>query len=165
MGFPVITKPAVQLRDQTFLDSFGRTSPILAKDTESLLKGNAGLGRAMQPSPGVASSLQSASHNMGMYIAINPEIWKSYVAAPTNQGQRAAIAARQSMMYDPRNSPSRSQFSQGYTAPIQSFKSNNTWQTPTGSEPSGGLRQRQPSLKAVSPFVSAPIPTRMPWDL
>lgn len=165
MRFPTLIKQPVKLKDQTFLNSFGRLYPILSEDVQIALRDDGTLGRVNARPPNIAASMQSASHDMRGYINLNPEIWKAYVAIPTNQGARGGRAARASMMYDPRNSPSRSQFQEGYTAPIQTFQSNNTWQTPTGSEPSGGLRMRQPSLKAVSPFVSAPIPTRMPWDL
>ena len=145
--------------DQNFLDSYGKPPPTIATSPF-----NGSLGRQSTLSPNVAASLQTASHDMRMYIGINPEIWKSYVAVPTNQGQRAAVAQRGSMMFDPRNSPSRSQFSEGYTIPIQNFSAYNTWNTPSG-QTSVGKRLSQPSTKAVSPFASAPIPTRMPWDV
>ena len=99
------------------------------------------------------------------YIRLNPEIAKSYVINPTNQGQRAGIAARASMMFQPRNSPSRSQISEGYTIPIQDFTANNVWETPSGQHTAGEV-QSQPSIKRVSPFTtSSPIQTRMPWDV
>lgn len=97
------------------------------------------------------------------YSRLNPSIAKAYFIAPTNQGQRAGKASRQSLMYDPRNSPSRSQFMQGYTPPLQVFASSNTWQIAGAT--SKGTRAKQPSLKFVSPFGRNPIPVRMPWDL
>lgn len=98
------------------------------------------------------------------YGSFVPEVAKANFIAPSNQGHRAAIDNRQSLMYDPRNSPSRSQFSEGYTEAIQQFASTNTWNTPTGTT-SKGTRAKQPSTKFVSPFASLPIPVRMPWDL
>src|SRR4051812_24625216 len=65
------------------------------------------------PTPNTDAAL--GSHGVpNFYAAINPEIAKSYIINPTNQGQRAGIASRQVMMNDPRNSPSRSQKSEGY---------------------------------------------------
>ena len=98
------------------------------------------------------------------YGGFVPEVAKANFIAPSNQGHRAAIDNRQSLMYDPRNSPSRSQFVEGYTQAIQVFASNNTWNTTTG-DTSKGTRAKQPSTKFVSPFASLPIPVRMPWDL
>jgi hypothetical protein len=92
-----------------------------------------------------------------------PEVAKANFLAPSNQGHRAALDSRQSMMYDPRNNPSRSQMSEGYTQPIQQFAASNTWQI--AGQTSVGQRAKQPSTKFVSPFSSLPIPTRMPWDL
>jgi hypothetical protein len=97
------------------------------------------------------------------YGGFVPEIAKANFIAPSNQGHRAAIDSRQSLMYDPRNSPSRSQFSEGYTQAIQVFAASNTWQI--AGETSKGTRAKQPSTKFVSPFASLPIPVRMPWDL
>ncbi len=145
-------------RDQAFLRSFGAPPPTIRPDA-----GESTLGHASLPYEDrvLATHGQTPSIN---YIGVNPEIAKSYVINPTNQGQRAAIASRQSMMYDPRDNPSRSQMSQGYTDPAQEFVATNTWQTPSGLS-SKGERQRQPSTKEVSPFGRVPIPTRMPWDL
>lgn len=98
------------------------------------------------------------------YGGFVPEIAKANFLAPSNQGHRAAIDSRRSLMYDPRNSPSRSQFAQGYTQPIQVFAASNTWQL-SGPTDSPGTRAKQPSTKFVSPFTSLPIPVRMPWDL
>jgi len=97
------------------------------------------------------------------YGQIVPEVAKANFINPSNQGHRAAIDNRQTMMYDPRNSPSRSQFSEGYTQAIQVFASSNTWQI--AGQTSKGTRASQPSTKFVSPFSSLPIPIRMPWDL
>jgi len=157
--------------DQVFLNSFGTPSPTLASDPVIIGNGPGANDRF--------AAAQSASFNMGYYIGINPSIWKSYVAHPTNQGQRAAVMQRAGPMMGvtgtnpettrPRNNPSRSQFSEGYTLPIQFYTggatgAGNTWQTPSGRN-SKGERLSQPSTKAVSPFSSMPIPTRMPWDL
>lgn len=100
-----------------------------------------------------------------IYSRLSVEVAKANFIAPSNQGHRAAMASRRSMMYDPRNSPDRSQFQEGYTAPIQQFASSNTYNTPNGATVQSGNRARQPSTKFVSPFSYLPIPTRMPWDL
>jgi len=145
-------------RDQAFLRSFGSPPPTIRPDVGQSHLGHTGLPyeQILKASHGIASSVA--------YIPLNPEIAKSYVIAPTNQGQRGGIAARQSMMYDPRNTPSRSQKQEGYTEPVQVFASQNSWQTPIGLS-SKGERERQPSTKLVSPFSNLPIATRMPWDL
>lgn len=145
-------------RDQAFLRSFGSPPPTIRPDVGQSHIGHVGLPYEayMKATHGISSSIA--------YIPMNPEIAKSYVIHPTNQGQRGAIASRQSMMYDPRNSPSRSQKSEGYTDPAQIFASSNTWQTPSGLS-SKGERLSQPSTKVVSPFSNLPIATRMPWDL
>jgi len=145
-------KSGTGTRDEAFLQTFGTPPPTISPHT------------VVTPYPSGVAVAQAAQGIPNYYIPLNPEIAKAYVIAPTNQGQRAAIAQRQSMMFDPRNSPSRSQFVQGYTDPIQSFVGTNTWETPSGLS-SKGDRMRQPSTKAVSPFASVPIPTRMPWDL
>lgn len=118
----------------------------------------------MAPTPNMDAAL--GSHGVpNFYARINPEIAKSYVINPTNQGQRGGVASRQVMMNDPRNSPSRSQKSEGYTIPIQLFTSQILWETPSGQHTAGKLPS-QPSTKLASPFsTSNPIPTRMPWDL
>ncbi len=152
-------------RDQTFLTPFSVSIPTVIHP--SPIPGR--LGRTSIDSEvfqaplnaGIAAQLSLAGQS---YIPLNTTIWKSYVPNPTNQGQRAAVAQRQSMMFDPRNSPSRSQKQEGYTAPLQLFASSNVWQTPNG-QTSKGKRMKQPSVKQVSPFASLPIPTRMPWDL
>lgn len=105
-------------------------------------------------------ALESAS----FYASFVPEVAKANFIAPSNQGHRGALNSRQSLMFDPRNSPSRSQFSEGYTAPIQVFAASNTWQL-AGPVDSPGTRAKQPNQKFVSPFSSLPIPVKMPWDL
>jgi hypothetical protein len=145
-------------RDQAFLRGEGSPPPTIRPDVGYSNLGHAGLPYEEQV---IAAHAQTPSL---LYVGINPSIAKAYLIAPTNQGQRGGIAARQSMMYDPRNSPARSQMSEGYTDPAQVFRASNTWQTPSGLS-SKGERERQPSTKAVSPFARVPIPTRMPWDL
>ena len=146
-------------RDQVFLDDSGVPStnvqPFIASDHRGLIT---------YPLPNVDASLGSKGIP-NFYIPINPEIAKAYVINPTNQGQRGGVAARQSMMNDPRNSPSRSQKSEGYTVPIQQFGAQITWETPSGQHTAGKL-PTQPSTKLASPFsTSSPIATRMPWDV
>ena len=92
------------------------------------------------------------------------EVAKANFVAPTTQGHRAAIANRSTLSYEPNNSPSRSQFSEGYTIPLQIFAASNTWQL-AGPNDSPGTRAKQPNQKFVSPFSSMPIPVRMPWDI
>lgn len=119
---------------------------------------------AMAPTPGPVIYIDyGALGSAAFYGRMVPEVAKANFLAPSNQGHRAAIDSRQSMMFDPRNSPSRSQFSEGYTDAIQVFAASNTWQIAGAT--SKGVRARQPSTKFVSPFSSLPIPTRMPWDL
>lgn len=150
-----IRKTAPATRDETFLQSYGSPPPTI----------HAGYidpyARQTQLDKATAIAAQGVPNT---YIPINASIAKSYVINPTNQGQRAAVAQRGSMMFDPRNSPSRSQFLQGYTNPVQLFTASNTWNADSGLS-SKGQRTRQPSTKAVSPFASVPIPVRMPWDL
>lgn len=166
--------PNLQLtaqKDFTVLSPYDTGTPILAADIDTPQQE---LGRAGnlgdQNHDGIPDQSQEwqavvAAHSNPYYIGINPEIAKSYVIEPTAQGQRGAMQQRQSMMFDPRNSPSRSQFQQGYTEPIQQFAASNTWQIAAGSD-SVSKPARQPSLKQVSPFTSsAPISTKMPWDL
>ncbi len=98
------------------------------------------------------------------YGGFVPEVAKANFVAPSNQGHRAALDSRQVMMMSPRNTPSRSQYSEGYTQAIQVFAASNTWQL-AGSADSPGTRAKQPNSKFVSPFSSLPIPARMPWDL
>lgn len=90
---------------------------------------------------------------------INPLINRA-LYGPFNQAFRASQAQRAVMFNDPRNSPSRSQFSEGYTSPFQYFAASNTWQTPAGQS-SRGRRASQPSIKFAGPRVL--IQTAMPW--
>ncbi len=150
-----ISKTAPATRDETFTRSYGSPPPTISEN------------RVVNPYPkqDIAKMTALAAQGVPNYYApINVEIAKSYYIHPTNQGQRAAVAQRQSMMIDPRNNPSRSQFLQGYTNPIQVLSAGNTWNGDSGLS-SKGQRTRQPSTKAVSPFASVPIPVRMPWDL
>lgn len=111
--------------------------------------------------PDYGTSLNSP----GFYAAAGvTEIAKANFLSPSVQGHTAALASRQSLMFDPRNSPSRSQFSEGYTQPLQVFAASNTWQL-AGPTDSPGTRAKQPNQKFVSPFSSLPIPVRMPWDI
>lgn len=82
---------------------------------------------------------------------------------PVNAAYRASQAQRRVMFFDPRNSPARMQFSQGYTVPYQRFSASNTWQTPSGST-SVGRRASQPSIKYAGPQGGISVPTRMPWE-
>ena len=147
-------------RDQAFLRTFGSPPPTIRPDAGE------GSHIASPIASGWAARLNALNRYIPIsaYIGMNEEIAKGYVVHPTNQGQRAAIAQRQSMMYDPRNSPSRSQKAEGYTSPAQNFAAYNTWNTPAGLS-SKGKRNKQPSLRTVSPFSRLPIPTRMPWDV
>lgn len=98
------------------------------------------------------------------YAGFVPEIAKANYFNPSNQGARAQgsfNAARQSACTS--NSPSRSQFMEGYTQALQVFAASNTWQI--AGQTSVGTRAKQPSTKFVSPFSNLPIPVAMPWDL
>lgn len=98
------------------------------------------------------------------YAGFVPEVRKANFINPSNQGQRALDAGRSQYFSYGSANPSRSQFSEGYTIPIQVFAASNTWQL-AGPTDSPGTRAKQPNQKFVSPFSSLPIPTRMPWDL
>jgi hypothetical protein len=124
----------------------------------------AGGGGNVQPAEPPVQQPYGTLGSAEFYGTFVPEIAKANFIAPSNQGHRAAIDSRQSMMYNPRNSPSRSQFSEGYTQAIQVFAASNTWQL-AGPTDSPGTRAKQPNQKFVSPFSSLPIPVRMPWDL
>lgn len=124
--------------------------------------GTAG-GNAPQAAPGVM--MDYGTEHLVYYAGIVPEIAKANFVAPSNQGrqmQNQFLAA----MTPPQgsNQPSRSQFSEGYTAAIQVFAASNTYQL-GGPQDLVGTRATQPSTKFVSPFSSLPIPVRMPWDL
>lgn len=145
--------------DQKFSETFGVVAPLTAPQQTYEVRSVQGY-----PNPNTDASM-SAQGIPNYYVPLNIEIAKSYVIHPTNQGQRGGIAARQVMMNDPRNSPSRSQFNEGYTIPIQQYGAQITWETPSAQNTAGKL-PTQPSMKLASPFTSAaPIPTRMPWDL
>ncbi len=146
-------------RDQAFLRSFGTPPPTIRPDVGADSLSHVGLNYEQR-----MRAVHQQTHSQD-YIGTNAEIAKAYVIAPTNQGQRGGVAARMSMMYDPRNSPSRSQFMNGYTDPIQVFASRQPWVGAEGAQVKSGRRLKQPNSKAVSAFSSAPIPTRMPWDL
>lgn len=99
------------------------------------------------------------------YAGLNSLIDRALNQFPINAAARAARLQRGNPgisvdSIDPRDNPSRSQFSQGYTAPFQYFASSNTWQTPSG-QTSRGRRARQPSTKLAGP--QAVIPVQMPW--
>ena len=91
---------------------------------------------------------------------LNEKIANALYHFPVNQAFRASVAQRQVMFNDPRNTPSRSQFSEGYTSPFQYFAASNTWQTPSGQN-SKGRRASQPSIKFAGPRYL--IPTTVPW--
>lgn len=116
--------------------------------------------RVVQP---VTNPPYGALEATARYAPFTVEVAKANFIHPTTQGRRASLASRQTQMYDPRNSPSRSQFSERYTDALQVFASSNTWQI--AGQTSKGTRAKQPSIKFVSPFSSMPIPIRMPWDL
>lgn len=145
--------------DQKFSQTFGVVAPLLAPSTNAEVQQLAGY-----PQPNVDASM--ASHGVPVYyVPLNLSIAKSYVINPTDQGQRGGIASRQVMMKDPRNSPARSQMSEGYTIPLQQFGAQLLWETPSGQH-TAGKHLTQPSTKLASPFgTSVPITTRMPWDL
>lgn len=114
-------------------------------------------------------SVMHPTFNMFDYAGLNSLIGRAIgpysgvnAAYRASQAQRA-IAQNPTnghMANGARNSPSRSQYSEGYTPPFQYFASSNSWQTPAGRE-SRGRRARQPSTKFASP--KALIPTQVPW--
>jgi len=108
--------------------------------------------------------LQFAQLGRAFYERINKEVAKSRTIEPTNQSQRAAVASRQSMFIQPRNSPSASQHVEGFTTPKQVFGASNTWNTPMGRN-SKGQRNSQPSYTLPDLSARNPIRTRMPWDV
>lgn len=116
---------------------------------------------AVTPGPNV--QIDYGAQQTQYYAGIVPEIAKANYLAPSNQGRHLQDNYNFSRMADPRNSPSRSQYLQGYTQAIQVFAASNTWQV--AGQTSVGVRAKQPSTKFVSPFASLPIPTAMPWDL
>lgn len=120
-------------------------------------------GNAVTPQPDV--TINYGTQNYGYYAGIVPEVAKANLLAPSNQGRKMQNSFVAAMTPESANhSPSRSQFSEGYTDALQVFAASNTWQL-AGPVDSPGSRAKQPSTKFVSPFSSLPIPTRMPWDL
>uniref|UniRef100_A0A6M3LRE4 Uncharacterized protein n=1 Tax=viral metagenome TaxID=1070528 RepID=A0A6M3LRE4_9ZZZZ len=118
--------------------------------------------RAIPPQPSITIAYGTGRNEY--YAGFVPEIAKANYLNPSNQGARAQgsfNAARQSACTS--NSPSRSQFMEGYTQALQAFAASNTWQI--AGQTSVGTRARQPSTKFVSPFSNLPIPVAMPWDL
>lgn len=93
-------------------------------------------------------------------VKLNSLIDRAINQWPVNQAYRASQLQRQTMFIQPRNTPSRSQFSQGYTSPYQYFAGSNSWQTPAG-QTSRGRRPAQPSIKFAGPRYA--IPVAMPW--
>ena len=144
-------------RDQVFLRSFGTPPPTVAVDKPQSIS-------SIPNAPGASANIAQAAHMYPMYFGLNASIWKANLDV-TNQGRRGSDAQQAVMLTGPANNPSRSQFVERYTAPIQLFASDNTWQIPAG-QGTWGKRNSQPSLKVVSPFTaSAPIPVKMPWDV
>ena len=80
---------------------------------------------------------------------------------PFNAAARASAAQKRVAFFDPRNSPSRMQFCQGYTQPYQVFAASNTWQTPTGQD-SVARRAYQPSAKLPG-LGSTTVPVLPPF--
>jgi len=120
-------------------------------------------GNAPTPQPQIEMGYGFNQYDYGLSGVT--EIAKANVISPSDQGHNARRDFTGSMTdkaYS-NNSPSRSQYSEGYTPAIQVFASSNTWQI--AGQTSKGTRARQPSVKFVSPFSSGAIPTRMPWDL
>lgn len=97
------------------------------------------------------------------YTKINSLINRAKNQFPINQARRASDAQRQVMFNDPRNSPSRSQFLQAYTWPLQNFAASNTYQTPAGLE-SRPKRPSQPSIVHPGPGSNT-IQTGLPWQV
>ena len=147
-------------RDQVFLRSFGTPPPTIQSDRRTF---SGIIGRPVN-APDIHADVEAAANAYPFYFGLNASIWKANFDV-TNQGRRGSNAQQAVMLTGPANNPSRSQFVERYTAPIQLFASANTWQIPAG-QASRGKRSAQPSLKIVSPFsASAPIPAKMPWDV
>ena len=117
---------------------------------------------AVTPGPNV--TIDYGTQQSQFYAGFVPEVAKANYLAPSNQGRYLQDNYQFSRMADARNSPSRSQYLQGYTQAIQVFAASNTWQL-AGPVDAVGTRARQPSTKFVSPFSNLPIPVAMPWDL
>jgi len=122
--------------------------------------GPGGMGEGGDPS----SMRTWAKLGRSFYERINNEVGKSRTVFPTSQAQRAAVASRNSMFIQPRNAPSASQRVEGFTRPMQTFTSTNTWQTPMGQN-SKGMRASQPSYTWPDLSARNQIRTRMPWDV
>lgn len=121
--------------------------------------------KVRNPNPTPAVYQPYGTNLTRFYAGFVPEVAKANYLNPSNQGKRAL--GIQEANYTPagaNHNPSRSQFSEGYTDPIQMFAASNTWQL-AGPTDSPGSRAKQPSQKFVSPFSSLPIPVKMPWDL
>ena len=97
---------------------------------------------------------------MVKYEDINELLWRAR-HGPFNASARASAAQRKVMFYDPRNNPSRSQFNQGYTQPVQVFAVANTWQAPSGQD-SVAKRATQPSTKLPGPGLTT-VPVLPPF--
>jgi hypothetical protein len=109
--------------------------------------------------------IKHPTFDMFGYAGLNSLIGRAINQFPINAAFRASVAQRQIAQSPPmanraRNSPSRSQYSEGYTSPFQYFAASNSWQTPAGRE-SRGRRASQPSTKFASPRTT--IPTQVPW--
>lgn len=130
------------------------------------VQGNYGTtGQVAQP-VSIPSYGAYAAMQQGFYAGFVPEIAKANLINPSNQGHRALADIKSGYFGVIGNAkPSRSQFSEGYTQPIQVFAASNTWQLAGPNDNNNGVRPKQPNQKYVSPFSSLPIPTRMPWDL
>ena len=118
-------------------------------------------GRGVNPQPNIDPGYGTGLN--AFYATFVPEIAKANFVNPSNQGRLAEENIRSGYMPAKGvNTPSRSQFSEGYTAAIQVFSAPDLR---AAGGTSTGKRASQPSTKFVSPFSSLPIPTRMPWDL
>lgn len=96
------------------------------------------------------------------YSGLNPAFYKFNHYGPAAQPRILANAQRLMMLTPVSNNPSRSQFQQGYTDPIQMFAASNSWQSPSGQMSVGSVPM-QPSLRFASP-QSLKFPTKMPWQ-
>lgn len=169
-----MSTPLIQARPIPDNPKFaGQNSPINDGSNDSSAGGPPN-GRGNMIAGGNAASIQPDTYedygmqSYGYFPAhgMVPEIAKANSRGlPSGQGHMA-LSQMMAPWFPvaPDQAPSRSQKSEGYTAPIQVFASSNTWQI--AGQTSVGVRQSQPRTnKFVSPFSYAPIPTRMPWDL
>ena len=97
------------------------------------------------------------------YSGMNTVYFKTEHYFPAQQPRKLAVAQRRIMMTPPSNNPSRSQFSQGYTDPIQMFAASNSWQSPSGQKATATRKMSQPSLQFAGPG-NMTIPTAMPFQ-